>query len=55
VTTWPYTAIITHDGEVLAEYHCSTLDSLLKHLRPYLEMPRVTAVIHTWKEAGIAS
>lgn len=42
---WPYTAVVTCDGTPLAEYKCSTLDSLLEHMRPYLETPGVTAVI----------
>jgi hypothetical protein len=48
--TWPYTAVVTHDGKPLAEYRCSTLESLLTHMRPYLEMPGVTAVITTQAE-----
>lgn len=42
---WPFIAIITQDGEPLAEWKCSTTDSLLTAIRPYLEKPGVTIVI----------
>lgn len=42
---WPFTAIITHDGELLAEWYCSTPDSFLAAIRPYLAMPGVTITI----------
>lgn len=45
--SWPFTAVITQDGKALAEYKCSTTDSLIPVLRPYLKMPGVTVVITT--------
>jgi hypothetical protein len=48
---WPaatrYTAAITHSNKPLAELWCSTPDSLVSALRPYLAMPGITAVITT--------
>jgi len=47
---WPFVAVATHNSEPLAEYRCSTPDSLIAFIRPYLDRPGVTITITVSEE-----